>query len=102
MKIEIGNIRPWKPLLKLKPWTIALIILALIDSIVTVYIGDESSVLILWVMTTFDLTLAQAMIARIFYLAPFIYLLDKQTDLSNLMFVLYIAIYLAFVGVQWL
>lgn len=100
--IELGTIRPWKPLLKLKPWTYALIVLAIVDSIFTVMVGSEHSFILLWVMTTFDFTLNQAMVMRIFYLVPLLYFLDKQTDFGKITFFLYIAIYFGLAGAQFL
>lgn len=100
--IKLGEVRPWKPLLKLKPWTIALIILAIVDSMITLMMGIEGSFIILWVMSNFNLTLTQAMIARLFYIAPLLYFLDKQTDFSKLIFFIYIALYFFFSGAQFL
>jgi hypothetical protein len=102
MRIEIGKFKPWKPLWKLKPWTICLLLLAVVDSIFTIFIGGEHSFIILWAMSTFNWTLAQAMVMRLFYLLPLLYFLDKQTDLSKFTFLLYLLIYLGFSGAQFL
>ena len=98
----IGIFRPWKPFTKLKPWTIALIILLIVDSIYTVFIGHEASFIILWVMNQFDATLNQAMVARLFYCLPFLYFLDKQTDFSKFTFFIYIGLYFALSGAQFI
>ena len=84
--------------MKLKPWTIGLLILIIMDSIVTSYIGGEYNGLILWTMKTFNLTLNQAMIARIFYCLPLVMLLN-YTAFSKLTVVLYIGMYVILTGV---
>ena len=84
--------------MKLKPWTIALLLLIVLDSIVTTYIGTESNMLIMWTMKTFDLTLKQAMIARIFYCLPLVIALN-YTDFSKITVFLYIGLYIVLSGV---
>lgn len=74
-------------------WTLTLLILAIIDSITTVYIfGVENNPSILWVMDTFDINLKMAMIIRILYYIPFLVILDR-TNWSRFTFFAYIGIY---------
>ena len=83
------------------PWTIALAILIIIDSIHTIFVGSESNPLILWVMSNFDLTLNTAMLMRIVYCLPLLYILNK-TDWSRFTFFAYAGIYLVLSGAQFL
>lgn len=87
--------------MKIKPWTWMLLCLILVDSIFTVYIGRESNPLILWTMNKFNISLSVAMIARIFYCFPLLYILNKM-DFSRLTFVLYSGIYILCTGVQFI
>lgn len=78
---------------KIYPWTIGLLLLVIVDSIVTSYIGTERNPLILWTMEKFNLTLNQAMVVRIFYLIPFIAILNSKPNMNKFVFFLYLSIY---------
>lgn len=81
--------------MELKPWTVGLLILIIVDSIVTSYIGTETNPLILWTMETFNLTLNQAMVARIFYCLPLVAIIN-YADFGKLTVICYIGLYLIF------
>ncbi len=83
----------------LKPWTIVLLVLIMIDSVVTSYMGTETNALILWTMKTFGLTLNQAMIVRIFYCIPFLVVLNWK-DWSKATVFCYIGLYAVLTGLQ--
>lgn len=83
----------------LRPWTIALLFIILLDSIITSYIGMEANPLIIWTMKTFDLTLNQAMVARILYCLPLVALINHM-DFGKITVLCYIAIYVILVGLQ--
>ena len=78
--------------MKIKFWTIILFALIVVDSIFTVYIGFDRNPYILWQMETFDWSLKQAMVARIFYLIPFLLVLNWK-DWGRFTFFAYIGIY---------
>lgn len=77
-----------------------LLLLILIDCIVTVRIGEETNPLILWTMDVFELTLRQAMYAKMIYSLPFLLILNA-TDWSRFTFFAYIGIYFVAVGFQF-
>jgi hypothetical protein len=83
--------------LKIKPWTIALAVLIIIDSIYTVIIRFEANPFILWTMDKFTLTLNQAMVARVIYCLPLLYILNK-TNWSKFTFFAYIGLYIVLSG----
>lgn len=81
-------------------WTLALLILTVFDSVTTLYwFGEEAHPIILWAMTYFDWSLAEAMVYRLIYYMPFFYILDR-TNTSKLMFWIYIGIYVINMIVQ--
>jgi len=84
----------------IKPWTLALLFLIIVDSIYTIYIGSEGNHLILWTMNKFNISLEYAMGIRVLYCMPLLYILNK-TDFSKLTFILYICVYLILAGVQF-
>jgi hypothetical protein len=88
-------------MLVLRPWTVALLVLILLDSIITSHIGMETNPLIIWTMKTFDLTLNQAMVARILYCLPLVVLINHM-DFGKITVLCYIAIYVILVGLQGL
>lgn len=82
-------------------WSIALFALMIIDSIFTVFIGEEGHPLILWAMSTFDLNLIEVMVYRLIYLIPFVFIIDR-CDFSKIMFFIYIGVYiLGFISQLW-
>ena len=86
---------------KIKPWTIALFTLMLVDSIATTYIGAESNGMILWVMDKLGLTLKGAMIIRVFYYIPFIMLLNQYAyKFVKMTFIAYVSVYFVMGGIQ--
>jgi len=85
--------------MKLKIWTIALMILIIADSIFTVYIGFETNDLILWIMNTLNINLKQAMILRIFALIPLIVIINHW-NYSRLTFFSYVCVYVTLAGIQ--
>ena len=98
-----------KKLLKMKiyPWTVGLLLLAMLDSIVTSFSYHagltyqdvpENNLLIVRVMEWLNLSLDQAMFVRIIYLLPLVLFLNHRPVLNKIVFVLYIVIYAAFVG----
>ena len=80
-------------------WTIALIGILIADSAVTVFIGHENNPLILWVMSTFDVPLKEAMILRLLFCAPLVYIVDKY-KWSKFTAQCYIALYIILAGLQ--
>jgi hypothetical protein len=86
--------------MKLKPWTIALMLIIILDAIVTVVIGIEENWMILKVMNFFTLTLAQAMILKVLLCAPVVWWLDR-TPYTKLTVFGYIFIYLILTGAQF-
>lgn len=84
---------------RLKPWTVALLVLILIDSLITSHIGSESNPLILWTMKTFGLTLDQAMIFRIIYCLPLVVLINHM-DFGKITIICYVILYIILTGFQ--
>ena len=78
-----------------------LFLLIVADSLFTMYvIGAEANPYILWYMATFNLSLGQAMAMRVAYCLPFVLLIDRFSELSKVVFILYSMIWLSsFVGV---
>ena len=83
----------------MKPWSIILLLIIIADSIFTVYLGTEKNPLHLWIMSTFNLTLAQAMMMRIFYLLPFVWIIDKWYKAKPVVIV-YTFVYMLSFGIQ--
>jgi len=86
--------------MKLKPWTIALIVLVFLDAVVTTLIGEETNWLILWVMETININLSQAMFLKVVLSFPVIIWLNR-TEYSKFIVLAYIAIYFILVGLQF-
>ena len=61
----------------MKPWSIVLIVLFIIDSIYTAYLGTELNALYIWIMNTFNISLNMMMIYRVFYVLPLIWVIDR-------------------------
>lgn len=81
-------------------WTLALIILALCDSATTLWwFGEELHPVILWTISYFDWSLAEAMVYRLIYYIPFFYILDR-TNYSKLMFWIYVGMYVINLVIQ--
>jgi hypothetical protein len=83
---------------KIRPWTIALLMLIIIDSIltsglVTLGVAAETNPLILWVMKTFGLTINEAMIARIIAILPSVAIVNKY-DFGKKAVICYVVLYL--------
>jgi hypothetical protein len=88
--------------MKIKPWTIALGVLFILDSIHTIIIGSEANTIILWTMSTFGLTLDQAMGVRLLYLLPLLLFLNTQDQkFSIFTFFAYIGVYILLTGGQF-
>jgi hypothetical protein len=85
--------------MKARWWTIGLAIVILLDSIVTVKMGSEANPLILWVMKTFDISLSVAMVLRLVWCAPLLYIIDRW-EFSKITMLCYLGVYLALVGLQ--
>lgn len=83
----------------LQPWTIALIVLIVLDSIVTTIIGTEDNWMIIWVMTNTQISLSQAMFFKVIFCLPLVLWLDR-TDYTKLTAIAYIGIYLVLTAVQ--
>jgi len=80
-------------------WTIALCFIIILDSIVTVIIGQEANPSILWVMDILDISLTVAMGLRLIWYIPFVYILYKYKT-SWVAVILYILVYTVGVGVS--
>jgi hypothetical protein len=98
MNSNLKNLKP--KTLRLKPWTIALLILIIVDALVTIHIGTETNPLITGTMKLLGLSLFQAMIIKIFYSLPFVYILNR-TDWSKFTFFAYLGLYGVLVGFQF-
>lgn len=85
----------------MKNWTIALLLLIILDSITTIYIGKEFNFVILYIMNVFNMTLKEVMTIRVFYLLPFVYMVHKF-GYSKITFILYMVVYFFGVGVQFI
>lgn len=83
----------------MKPWSIILLLIIIADSLFTIYIGTETNPLHLWIMSKFDLSLAQAMILRVFYLLPFVWIINKWYE-AKYVVIMYISIYILSFGAQ--
>ena len=78
----------------MKLWSICLFLLIVADSLVTTYVfGAEANPYILWHMGFFGLTLGQAMALRVAYCLPFVLVLDRFSELSKMVFILYATIW---------
>jgi len=86
--------------MKLKPWTIALLILITLDAIVTTIIGQEENWMIVWVMTKININLSQAMFLKVVLCLPVVLWLDKH-EYTRITVFGYIAIYFILVGFQF-
>ncbi len=91
--------------LGLKPWTICLLLLILADSVYTSYIvktgkAVEGNPLIFKCMEWFGWSIDTAMIIRIFYCLPFLWILNRW-DWSRFTVFCYLAIYMGMVGIQF-
>ena len=80
-----------------------LLILIIVDSIYTSHIvklgAEEANQLILWAMNTFNWTLDTAMVMRIFFCMPFLYILNRW-DWSRFTLFCYLGIYILLTGMQ--
>lgn len=74
-------------------WTIALFLVIVVDSIVTVIIGAEASPIILHVMSTLDIDLATMMVLRVWLVLPAILVIDRWYS-SKAVLILYIIVYI--------
>jgi hypothetical protein len=86
--------------MKLKPWTIALLVLITLDAIVTTIIGQEENWMIVWVMKTIDINLSQAMFLKVALSLPVVLWLDRH-EYTRITVIGYIAIYFILVGFQF-
>ena len=67
---------------QLKPWTVFLLLLVLFDSLYTSYMvnigyGKEYNPMILYIMETFNLSIDTAMVIRLLFYLPLIYITDR-------------------------
>lgn len=77
-------------------WTIALCFIVILDSIVTVIIGEEANPFILWVMEIWNIGLVATMgLIRLVYYIPLIYIVHKY-NAAWVALILYIGIYSSF------
>jgi hypothetical protein len=58
-------------------WTLALSIILIADSFLTIHNGVEMSPMILWVMGFFGLSLKTTMYLRLLYLIPLVYIVHR-------------------------
>lgn len=80
--------------MKINKWTIILFLIIVIDSITTFFVFEyESNFSIVWVMELFNLNLAEAMVARVFYCLPLLFLVNLKIKWSRLTCVLYSSIW---------
>jgi hypothetical protein len=73
-------------------WTTALLAVLIADSLITIYIGEEASPIILWVMGALRINLREAMALRIIYLAPLVAVVDRYYRPGVVLFC-YLALY---------
>ena len=76
----------------------------MIDSVYTAHIvnagiAKEGNPLIVWTMNAFNWSIDVAMIARIIFCIPFLYILDKW-DWSRFTVVCYLCLYVLLTGLQ--
>lgn len=74
-------------------WTTALFLLLAADSAITVYIGAEASDLTLWVMGALRIDLATAMVLRLIYALPLLYIVDRHYN-PKIVILAYVVLYL--------
>jgi hypothetical protein len=75
-------------------WTIALCLILIADSFFTIFIGEEASSIILWVMNIFNLSLETTMYLRLLYLAPLVWIVHKWNYI-RFVTVAYVNIYIS-------
>jgi hypothetical protein len=90
---------------KLKPWTIALMVLIVADSVFTAFLVNnnlavESNPLINWFMDTFSCSIDIAMILRAVFLLPLLVIINNLTNYSKHITIAYLGIYFVLVGIQ--
>lgn len=73
-------------------WTTALFLLLAADSAITVYIGAEASGLTLWVMGALRIDLATAMVLRLIYALPLLYIVDRYYN-PKIVILAYVVLY---------
>jgi hypothetical protein len=79
-------------------WSYLLLTLIVLDSIITHFVGTEQNIIILFAMNKLHLSLGQAMILRVIYCLPFVFILDRLAEkLTPLCFGLYLFLYLFFI-----
>lgn len=83
----------------MKPWTLILLFLIIIDSIFTIYIGIEGSPFVLGIMNKFDISLNTFMLLRIIYCLPFLYILNRFNR-SKFVTISYMSTYMIFTIIQ--
>lgn len=84
----------------MKPWSIILLILIIADSVFTTYLGTELSILYLWIMKTFNISLKTLMFWRIIYVLPLLWIIDRYYE-PKYIFIAYTTIYMiAFISQQ--
>lgn len=85
----------------MKFWTIALGALIVVDAVVTTHIGLEANPVILWVMSTLNITLKQAMILKVVLAVPCLAILDL-TDWSRFTCIVYVLLYVSMGSLQFI
>ena len=86
--------------MKLKPWTIALMVIIILDAIVTVVIGIEENWMLVKAMIFLHINLAQAMFFKVLLCLPVVWWLDR-TPYTRITVFGYVAIYLILTGAQF-
>ena len=77
-------------------WTIALCFIIILDSIVTVIIGEEANPFLLWVMDIWNMGLTATMgLIRLIYYIPLVYIVHKY-HAAWITLILYVTIYSSF------
>jgi len=80
---------------RIRKWTIALFLLIILDSVFTIFIGEESNSFILWCMNYFGWTLNKAMLMRILYCLPLLFLVNIKDKVSMYVFFAYFMVYIS-------
>jgi hypothetical protein len=86
--------------MKLKPWTIALLVVIILDAFITIIVGEEENWMIVWVMKKIDMSLTEFMILKVLLSLPVVMWLDR-TEYTKFTVFAYVLIYFILVGCQF-
>jgi len=86
--------------MKLKPWTIALLVVIILDAFITIMVGEEANWMIVWLMKKTDMPLTEFMILKVVLSLPVVIWLDR-TEYTKMTVFGYVVIYFILVGCQF-